>query len=145
LLLQVQFLKIEFLGLRARCTLAAATTASDPRPLIAKAQRDARALERIGTAWARAHATQVRAQVAIAGGAFESARALLATASEDFERLDMHLHAVIANYRLGSLIGGADGDTRTAASISEMRTLGVKNPEPMARAFVPLVHRLSGS
>ena len=68
LLLQVQFLKIEFLGLRARCALAAATTAADPRPLIAKARRDARALERIGTAWARAYATQVRAQLAIARG-----------------------------------------------------------------------------
>jgi tetratricopeptide (TPR) repeat protein len=145
LLLQVQFLKIEFLGLRARCTLAAATTASDPRPLLAKAQRDARALERIGTAWARAHATQVRAQVAIARGDLESACTLLTRAGEAFERLDMHLHAVIAAYRLGGLIGGADGATRTAASISEMRMLGVKNPEPMARAFVPLLHRLSGS
>lgn len=145
LLLRVQFLKVEFLGLRARCALAAATTASDPRPLISKARRDARALERIGTAWARAYATQVRAQLAIAEGAFESACALLAAASEDFERLDMHLHAVIAAYWLGGLIGGADGATKTAASITEMRRLGVKNPEPMARAFVPLVHRLSGS
>jgi hypothetical protein len=85
----------------------------------------------------------VRAQLAIAEGALESGCALLAAASEDFERIDMHLHAAIAAYRLGGLVGGADGATRTAASITEMRTFGVKNPEPMARAFIPLLDRLS--
>src|SRR6185503_2450849 len=145
LLLQVQFLKIEFLGMRARCALAAATTASHPRPLLSAARRDARALERIGTHWARAFATQLRAQLAIAEGAREPARTLFATAVEDFERLDMRLHALAAAYQSADLVGGAAGDTQRAATSAAMRTLGVADPEPMARAFIPVSHRLKGS
>lgn len=142
LLMQVQFLRIETLGLRARCALAAAATARDPRPLLAEARRAARSLERIGTAWALAYSTPVRAQLAMAVGAYESAAVLFTTASERFSGLDMRLHAAAAEYRQASLVGGPTGLARQAASLSEMRTLGVKDPEAMARVLVPLSERL---
>jgi eukaryotic-like serine/threonine-protein kinase len=142
LLLKVQFLRIEFLGLLARCALAAATEAPDPRRLLAKARRAAGALERIGTSWARAYATPVRAQLEIAAGEYERAAGLLTTASERFDGLGMRLHAAAAGYRAAGLADSAAGRSLKAASTSEMRTLGIKDPEAMTRVLVPLSERL---
>ena len=145
LLRRLEFLEIQFRDLHGRCALAWAITAPDPWPLISRARRDARALERIGVPWARAQGPQLRAQVAIAEGDLDSACALLAAAGKGFEGLDMRLNSAIAAYRLGALMGGETGATRTAAASAEMRLLGVKDPEPMARAFIPLLSPLRRS
>jgi len=144
LLMQVQFLVIEYFGLRARCALSAASVAPDPRPFLSAARQAARRLERIDTAWARAYATPVRAQLAIAAGAHESAAALCTTATEQFDALDMRMHAAVARYRLSGLVGGALAVTTKAASRSEMQRLGIKDPEAMARVLIPLSERLTG-
>jgi len=143
LLMQVQFLVIEYFGLRARCALSAASVAPDPQPFLSQARKAVRRLERTDTAWARAYATPVRAQLAIAAGAHESAAALYTKAAEQFDALDMRLHAAVARYRLSGLIGGALSVTTKAASRSEMQRLGITDPDAMARVLSPLCERLA--
>ncbi len=142
LLLDVEFIRIEFLGLKARCALAAAAAAADPRPLLDEAQRAARALERIGSPWAVAYAQPIRAQLAIAAGADDVAATSLAAAADQFERLDMAMHAAAARYRASAIVGGAEGDTVKAASIERMRALGIINPDAMTAELLPIVERL---
>jgi hypothetical protein len=138
LLLNVQFLAIEFLGLRARCALAAAAATPDPVPLLAEARRAARRLERINTAWARAYATPVRAQLDVAAGARDSAVAKYVRAAEQFDALEMRLHAAVARYRLSELLSGPAALTTKAASSSEIGRLGVKDAEAIASVLIPL-------
>jgi hypothetical protein len=134
---------IEYFGLRARCALSAASVAPDPRPFLSAARQAARRLERIDTAWARAYATPVRAQLAIAAGVNETATALCTKAAEQFDALDMRMHAAVARYRLSGLIGGPLAVTTKAASRSEMRRLGITDPAAMARVLSPLCERLA--
>jgi hypothetical protein len=143
LLMQVQFLVIEYFGLGARCALSAATVARDPRPYLSEARHAAQRLERIDTAWARAYATPVRAQLAVAAGAYESAATLCVKAAEQFDALDMRMHAAVARYRLSGVVGGALAVTTKAASRSEMQRLGITDPEAMARVLSPLCERLA--
>jgi tetratricopeptide (TPR) repeat protein len=135
---RVQLLRIELHGHRARCAVAVAGTAADPKPLLAEARRAVRALERIGAPMARAYATEIRSQVALATGAHESAAALLKSAAKEFQGLEMRMHAAAAEYRLSDLMTGpAALDTRSAG-ISAMRSLGIKDPEKMTRVWFPL-------
>ena len=137
LLLEVQFIHIEVLGYRWRCALAAAAGARDPGSLLAEARRAARRLERIATPWARAYAADARAQLAIAD---DDPRAvdLLTGAAAHYDRLDMQLRAATARYRLGDVISGLNGRALQAASVSQMQSLGILDPEGMVRLFMPI-------
>ena len=57
-------IRIQMLELRARTAVAAAERSQQPEPLLAMAERDARALEREGQDWGIAHAHYVRAAIA---------------------------------------------------------------------------------
>lgn len=140
---RVQLLRIELHGFRARCALAAARTAGDPAPLLAEARRAARALERIGAPMARAYATEVRSQLALAVGAYESAGSLLKLAAGQFQGLDMRMRAAAAEYRLSDLMAGTAGLAMRSTSMSAMRTLGIKDPERMTRVWFPLSKSLA--
>jgi serine/threonine protein kinase/tetratricopeptide (TPR) repeat protein len=135
---RVQLLRIELLGFRGRCAIAAARTVRDPAPLLAEARRAVRALERIGAPMARAYATELRSQLALATGAYEPAAALLKLAAGQFQGLEMRLRAAAAQYRLADLMTGTAGLATRSTSISTMRTLGIKDPEKMTRVWFPL-------
>jgi hypothetical protein len=135
---RVQLLRIELYGFRARCALAAARTADDPAPLLAEARRAARALERIRAPMARAYATEVRSQLALATGAYESAGGLLKVAAGQFQGLDMPMRAAAAEHRLSDLMAGTAGLAMRSTSTSAMRTLGIKDPERMTSVWFPL-------
>jgi tetratricopeptide (TPR) repeat protein len=135
---RVQLLRIELHGFRGRCAVAAARTAGDPAPLLAEARRAVRALERIGAPMARAYATEVRSQLALATGAYESAAALLKLAAGQFQGLEMRMHAAAAEYRLSDLMTGTASLATRSTSISAMRTLGIEDPEKMTRVRFPL-------
>jgi tetratricopeptide (TPR) repeat protein len=135
---RVQLLRIELLGFRARCALAAARIASDPAPLLTEARRAARALERIRAPMARAYATEVRSQLALATGAYESAAALLKLTAGQFQGLEMQMRAAAAEYRLSDLMTGTAALATRSTSVSRMRTLGIKDPERMTRVWFPL-------
>jgi hypothetical protein len=135
---RVQLLRIELHGHRGRCAVAVAGTAADAEPLLTDARRAVRALERIGAPMARAYATEIRSQVALATGARESAAALLKSAAKAFQDLDMRMHAAAAEYRLSDLITGPAALAARSASTSVMRGLGIKDPEKMTRVWFPL-------
>jgi tetratricopeptide (TPR) repeat protein len=143
LLPRVELLRIDILGFRARCALAAAATARDPEPLLSEARRAGRALERIRAPLARAYATTIRAQLAVASGAYEAAVPFLKSATEQFSGLDMRMHAAAAGYRLSVLMGGDAGLTKRTASLSTMHTLGIKDPDAMTRVWIPLSERIT--
>jgi hypothetical protein len=94
---------------------------------------------------ARAYATEVRSQLALATGAYESAAALLKLATGQFQGLDMRMRAAAAEYRLSDLMTGTAGLATRAASISAMRTLGIKDPEKMTRVWFPLCESVKGA
>ena len=138
LLMGVQFLRIEVLGYRARCALAAAATAERTRArYLAEARRTAGALERIGSPWSLAYATPIRAELALIDGRAEPAIAQMKLAVSRYDELDMSLRAAAASYRLGEMTGGTDGRAITAASVSRMRSLGVSRPAAIAWTFMP--------
>jgi hypothetical protein len=138
LLLEVEFIRIEVLGLRARCAIAAAKCAAHPAPLLAAARRYARMLERVGSAWARAYAEPVYAQLALAEHAESAALRRLRSSVDQFERLDMSLRAAAAAYRMSGVMGGTTGAAARHAAITRMRELGVHDTEAVARVFMPL-------
>jgi tetratricopeptide (TPR) repeat protein len=140
LLMEVQFLRIEVLGQRARCGLAAA--AADPRARrghLETVRRCVRALERIGSPWPVAYATPLHAELTLIDGNTEASVALLKTAVARYDALDMSLRAAAVAYRLGEVVGGNEGLAIRAASTSRMRMLGVTNPAAIARGFMPSV------
>jgi hypothetical protein len=137
LLMQVQFLRIEVLGHRARCALAAAAAARERGHYLAEARRCARALARIGSPWSIAYATPIQAELALIDGRTEQSIDLLKAAIARYNGLDMALRAAAAAHRLGEVLGGAEGRAIGAASTSRMHMLGVKNPAAMARVFMP--------
>lgn len=143
LLQRVQLLRIDIHAFRARCALAAAATSTDPEPLLADVRRAARALERIDAPLASAYATMIRAELAVASGAYDSAATMLQFAAGQFQALDMRMHAAAAGYRQSGLIGGAAGLARRAASISAMHSLGIKDPAAMTGLWIPLAERVT--
>jgi serine/threonine protein kinase len=103
LLFEVQLIRIQMLELRARTAVAAAERSHQPGPLLAKAERDARALEREGQGWGIAHAHYVRAAVAACREDAVGSAQELYRAAELYERADMPLSAQVMHYRLGEI------------------------------------------
>ena len=125
------------LQLRGRSALAAATTASDPKPLWRGAEADARKLERKNLCWAKAHAQFLRAGVAAGRGDLSRAVALLAAASLGFDATDMHLHAAVTRRRLGQLLGGDEGRDLVQKANSWMTDQTIRNLTRMTAMYAP--------
>jgi len=134
LLLRVQNVRIESLGLRARCALALHD--ASPR-LLAVAARDARRLARERMPWSQPLAQLLYA--ALAARARDDAAALshLDAAATGFANADMGLHAAVARRLQGTLSGGEAGRALTYAADEWMRVHGVRNPELMSRMLAP--------
>jgi hypothetical protein len=137
MLLRVQLLRIEFFELRGRGALAAALTADRPGPLLRSAARDAKRLDREGEPWARAHAELLRAGIAAARGDNPRAIAHLSAAADQFEAVEMPLHAAAARRRLGELLGGVQGLEFTLQADEWMRAQTIRDPARMASVYAP--------
>jgi hypothetical protein len=108
---------------RAQAALAMAVSASDPRPLLRTAEREAKLLERDSTRFAHALAGLVRAGCAAVRGEGAEAAALLEKAANDCEEAEMFVIAACARRRLG----GSD---------AFMTEEGIVNPARFAAIFV---------
>jgi serine/threonine protein kinase len=140
-LLRAQRVRIFFRERRARCALAAASGAADPRPLLRSAERDARRLHREGMAFSKALACAIRAGVAAARADRSRAAILFAEAVTQLEAVDMNLYAAASRRRLGEILGGDEGRARVEEADSWMRRQNIQDPALMANVFAPEVHR----
>jgi hypothetical protein len=136
-LLRVQMLRIELIELRGRTALAAARTARRPRHLLRAAAWDAWRLDHEREPWACAHAQLLRAGIASARGDNARAIAGFRAAADQFERLEMLLHAAAARLRLGKLLGAAAGHAARSQAEQWMLDQTIRDPARMAGVYAP--------
>jgi serine/threonine protein kinase/tetratricopeptide (TPR) repeat protein len=132
-LLRVQHTRVRARWLRARCALAGVAD----RASLAKAEADARAMEREHAPWAAALAGLVRAGVAGRRGDRTAARDRLARAVDDLDAADMPLLATLARLRLGALDEGEEPARAVADATSWLLARGVRAPPKLARVYLP--------
>jgi hypothetical protein len=135
-LFRVRMIHLVMIDLRARAALATAVTRPDGEPLLRRARRDARLLERGGMAWCRPAAQVLRAALA-AERAPEAAAAELRAAAEGFDRADMAMHAAAVRRRLGRLLGGDEGKTMVAGAEAWLRAAGVSAVDGLVAMLMP--------
>ncbi|HEY2744342.1 MAG TPA: serine/threonine-protein kinase PknK, partial [Polyangia bacterium] len=138
LLLQVQFIRLEALHLRARTLLAAARTGGgvDGARLQA-ALADARRIERAHMPWATPLGTLVRAGAAALADDSARAATLCELAVRELDAAGMALYATVARWRLGHLIGGGDGYALVTAANEWMQAEHVREPRRLAAVLAP--------
>lgn len=134
---RIEMVLVQSHDLRGRATLAAAARENDRRfqaGLLARAETDARTLDRSGSRWSRGLAAMLRAGAAALGGDGDRAGERLADAETHFTAAEMQIHQAIARRRLAEL--RAD-DSGVAAADRKLADLGIRNPESMAGVFAP--------
>jgi eukaryotic-like serine/threonine-protein kinase len=136
-LMTAQYVRADAHFLRARCALASIRGVANRQARIAEVIRLARALERERMAWTAPLAALVRAGAAAARG--DRARAIvhMRSAVEKAEGADMLLHAAVARLRLGTLVGGAEGEILVHNARSWMSDQGIVRPERIAAMISP--------
>ena len=135
-LLRIELIRIEALHLRARAALAAVTGASDPRPLLRLAARDAQHIRRSRSKWARPLAATIQAQVAAHKGRFEPAVVLFEGAHQQFLAGDMLLHAAATRRCHGELIGGDEGTQMIEKTDALMNLQGIRRPARLSAMLI---------
>ena len=143
LLQTVQMVGAMALQLRARSALGAATDPAKVPALLASAERDARALERVRMAWATPMAKLLRAGVVVTRRPDDArAVALLREAIVGFEAAEMTLYAAATKRMLGRLQRGGEGLELVQEVDEWMSAQTIKNPAKMAAMLAPGFHRL---
>jgi hypothetical protein len=140
LLLKVQFTRVSMLDLKGRAALSAAVGTSagaDRRHFCDVALGCARAMERLGVAWAGALALMIRAGVHRLQGEGDREVHLLTLAQDALMALDMNLLAAVVRRRRGELIGGDEGAVLIADGNAWMRAQEIRDPSAFARMLAP--------
>ncbi|MGZ3428704.1 MAG: hypothetical protein ACXVCV_18755, partial [Polyangia bacterium] len=138
LLLQVQFIRLEALHLRARTLLAAARTGGGvDGGRVQAALADARRIERARMPWAVPLGALIRAGAAALADDPARAASLCEVAAHDLDAAGMSLYATVARWRLGHLIGGGDGYALVTAATEWMQTQKVREPRRLAAVLAP--------
>jgi hypothetical protein len=101
------------------------------------ANRDRRALWRLGAPWTRAVSKQVEAGVELARGHAESSAAAERAAIELFDQSQMALYAAASRFRLGGVLQGESGRALQAQASLQMQSLGVVDPPRFSRIYAP--------
>jgi eukaryotic-like serine/threonine-protein kinase len=136
-LMRVQYIRADAHFLRVRCALASAEGAPNRHALIAEAARFARKLDHERMPWTAPLAALAWAGIANARGDRAEAIARLRAAVTTAEAADMRLHAAVARLRLGSSIGGQEGDDLTREAREWMGVQEIRVPERMAAMLAP--------
>jgi tRNA A-37 threonylcarbamoyl transferase component Bud32 len=136
-LLRIQYLRIHFRQVRARCDLAAACAGHGNNPLLRSVERDAVQLEREKVPWSQAFASLIRAGRHSIGGDLIQAKRLLVESIARLEAADMHLYAAAASRRLGQLRGGDEGRALIEQADTWMRQQEIKNPARWTAMLAP--------
>ncbi|MCC7010798.1 MAG: AAA family ATPase [Acidobacteria bacterium] len=142
--LHVQYMRVEFTFIHARCAIAMAAEGRDVRSMLATAERASRVLAREGTDWAGAAALVVRAAAANLEGDERAAADRLQAAIDLFDRADMQLYAAAGRRRLAALAPSQRGRTLRQQSDRYMADEDIRNPLAMARLLVPGFRDLPG-
>jgi predicted Ser/Thr protein kinase len=137
--LRLDVARIVNLDLRGRAAIAAAAAATEPhrKPLLADAERTARALEKERAAWAQPGAVMLRAALAHLAGDDAAAAGHLERAAALFDEHDMRMHAAVARGRRGALLGADAGRADRESSATWMRAQAVANPDKFMRVLAP--------
>ncbi|MBL8680084.1 MAG: protein kinase [Myxococcales bacterium] len=137
LLLRVQYAKIEALQLRGRALIAASGAGMSGRWLLARAERDAKALAREEVPWAVGLGALLDAGIAGKRGQREAQRAALERAERQLTVADMPLYAAAARYKRGALIGGDAGRALIERATREASVLGAQRIERASEWLAP--------
>jgi eukaryotic-like serine/threonine-protein kinase len=140
LLLRVQFTHITMLDVRARAAIAAARETTDRQErdlLLRAATRSARTIERQHTAWGNAMALMIRGCIHLTRKQFDRALQTFAEAQQALGPLDMPLHATVAQWRRGELLGGNEGTELISSAREWMHERGISNPDRMMWMLAP--------
>jgi tetratricopeptide (TPR) repeat protein len=137
--LRVHALAVLCLRMRAACAVAAAGVAADPKPLLARAEREAARLERshYSPIWTKAWPQVVRAEVAVARWRREDALAHLDRALDGFAERGAAFFLAVARRKKGELLGGDAGRALVADADAWMTGEGIVDPAHVAATFVP--------
>jgi hypothetical protein len=138
LLMQIQYVRISMLHLRARSCIAAGD--DDPesaKPLLRRAACDARAIEAERMSWSNPIAKCVRAGIALVQGNPAAGAAWLRQAVAEFGEADMTLFGTAARKRLGEIIGGDEGASLITEADRWYARQGVKNPAQLTTMLIP--------
>ncbi len=136
MLLRIQSVRIEGNYLRARAALAYARETGDSRALAA-AEESARAIVKERAPWGNPLVTMVRAAISHQRGDTDRAATLLRTAAADLDQVDMAIYAAACRARLGTLIGGDEGDQLLAGSRKLMDAQGIRNAARVVNLYAP--------
>jgi eukaryotic-like serine/threonine-protein kinase len=137
MLLRLQMIRIEMYEVYARSTLALAATAPNFQPLLRRAERDVKRLEREQRPWSSAYARFLRAAIALRRGQRSQSSELLRESASRFDACDMRLNAAIARRCLGEMIGGAGGNSLIAQADAWMSAQGIQDPVRWAAMYAP--------
>lgn len=137
-LLQMQFLRIFALQLRAGAALALASNRVSMRSdLIRLAEDSARQLEREGTVIAQAAASLLLAGAAARRGRRTGALMHLGEAITGYDKAGMTLYAAAARRQRGVLLGSEAGERQVAAADAQMANEGIARPDRWAVMYAP--------
>jgi hypothetical protein len=123
-----------------RAKLAIASIEARPELRVARireARRMARRLEREVNPWVHTLAAIVHAMAANAAGDRAAAIAALRTAVARAEATDTHLAGVPARYRLGELLGNAEGREHIEQARETLSAQAIRNPARYVGMFLP--------
>ncbi len=128
-LLRTQIIRLEALHLRARASLK--------EGILRKAKKHARQMLKDNAAWANPLAQLVLAGVAAVQGEKDEAGLLLADARDHFNKNHQHHYAMIANWQLGKLIGGEEGQALIHEAEAWATSQEIRNWPAFANMLAP--------
>lgn len=135
---RIGMVRVQSWDLRGRTALALALTTDDTRErhrLLVRVERCARQLERVGSSWALALASQLRAGVASFDGDPNRVRQQLEIAIAGFDACSMVIHGLFARWHRAALEGGESPGS--VAARRALEDLGIAKPGRMARVSSP--------
>jgi hypothetical protein len=137
-MLNLQFVRAMTLYTHGRCAVASVESRPALRDQrIAEGRRCVRRLMRERMPWVETLAHTVAAAAKNAAGdrtaCVDTLHALVSSA----EKTDMAMHAWAARYRLGQVLGGAEGAALFASAQGALEAEGVKNPAATVAIYLP--------
>jgi len=137
-LLRIQSVRIAGRQIRAACRIGASrATPAAAAPLLAAAERDARAIAGEGAPYSAPTAALVMAGVAARRGDQAAAARALRAAVTGFDACGMTLLLAVSSRRLGEVVGGDAGGTLVHQANLWMTGHGVLNPDRTTATLAP--------
>ena len=139
MLTRIQHLRLEALHVRARCALAAASTARGGARAgwLRAVERDRQRIAREHAPWSRGWVDLLAAGIAAVRGDRETAAALARAAARRCEAAGMDLYVAAARRCLGELLHGDEGHRLIADADAWMASQGIRNPRRMTAVLAP--------